>query len=229
MARPRKDGSPTAAERIETAFFDVLEATPLDRLTVSRVVEAAGVNRNSFYYHFSGLDDLAHSAVSNLLLPEVPRLLAAGFGPASERLDAVFEDAWGASGQLRRLRVVLGPHSNATLRALLKDAIVGLWLGTFELAPDDLDRETELTLHFALGGMLEVLGHVTSAPDLTRALAEARRMPVVEASTSVVMATLAAAAEAAGVARGQSPGVVDPIAGSADHGNVIHRSVSRHE
>ncbi|MCD8199877.1 MAG: TetR family transcriptional regulator, partial [Coriobacteriaceae bacterium] len=69
MARPRKEqDGPSALERMEEAFWEELEEKPYAKITVTDIVKKAQVNRNAFYYHHDDLDDLAHKAVSNLLL-----------------------------------------------------------------------------------------------------------------------------------------------------------------
>ncbi|MGO1545297.1 MAG: TetR/AcrR family transcriptional regulator [Gulosibacter sp.] len=195
MARPKKDGSPTAAARIEVAFFDVLAVTPFDKITVSAIVEAAGVNRNSFYYHFAGLDELSRSAVANLLIPEIPKLLASGFSPESEQIDELFLRAATDTGNLHRIPVIMGQHSTSRLRNMLKDSMLALWLDAFGIAPDELDVQASVTVHFALGGMLEILSRLDPHADLLTELAAVRRLPIVQATVPILMATLAEASE----------------------------------
>ena len=41
-----------AKEALEAAFLRLLEERPLREITVKDIVQACGVNRNTFYYHF---------------------------------------------------------------------------------------------------------------------------------------------------------------------------------
>lgn len=64
MPRPRHDSEVLPAkERLENAFWELLADRDYRKITVTDVVSEAGVNRNSFYYHFSGLPELADSAI----------------------------------------------------------------------------------------------------------------------------------------------------------------------
>lgn len=55
MPRPRHDSEVLPAkERLENAFWELLADRDYRKITVTDVVSEAGVNRNSFYYHFSG-------------------------------------------------------------------------------------------------------------------------------------------------------------------------------
>ena len=195
MARPKQGDGPTADERIERAFFEVLDQTPFDKLTVSAIVKAAGVNRNSFYYHYADLDDLAQSAVSNVLVPEVPRLIANGFGLESEQVNQAFQEAVG-DDRLNRVPLIMGVNSSPVLRQMLKDAFIELWFDVFGLAREDLRPEEFLTVHYVLGGMLEVIGQLQGT-EFVEYLRMIRSLEVVQTSARIVMATLGAAAERA--------------------------------
>ena len=64
MPRPRHDSEVLPAkERLENAFWELLADRDYRKITVTDVVREAGVNRNSFYYHFSSLPELADSAI----------------------------------------------------------------------------------------------------------------------------------------------------------------------
>jgi len=48
---------------IKESFLALLEQYPLSQITVKDIVEASGVNRNTFYYHFADLPTLIESIV----------------------------------------------------------------------------------------------------------------------------------------------------------------------
>lgn len=60
MPRPRKDSEIlSATERLENAFWELLADHEYRKITVTEVVREAHVNRNSFYYHYASLPELA--------------------------------------------------------------------------------------------------------------------------------------------------------------------------
>lgn len=185
MARPKQTDGPSADVRIESAFFAALQVMPFQKITISGIVKRAGVNRNSFYYHYTNLDDLAHSAVERLLIPEVPRLLARGLVLESEQLDRIFTDS-GAVERLSWMIAIMGPHSNPNLRGILRDAVLGAWLEAFGLALEDLDLRTAATVNFILGGMFELLSRIDTLNVLSD-LSEMRRLPVVQTSAKMMI------------------------------------------
>ncbi|CAG7608854.1 TetR/AcrR family transcriptional regulator [Leucobacter soli] len=192
MPRPKNDGSPAADERLEAAFFDALREMPFDRITVSNIVKRAGLNRNSFYYHFSDLEDLAHSAVQRILVPEIPQLIASGFRPDSERFQLMLADLAGREG-IDRMLLVIGPHSTPKLRSIMQDAVMGMWLESFHLSQEDIGEEGLTTVRFVLGGMFEVLGR-TATDGFIERLDTVRKMPIVQACATVMTTTFKAAA-----------------------------------
>lgn len=40
------------------AFQEILEETPINKITVKSIVERCGINRNTFYYYFNGIPEL---------------------------------------------------------------------------------------------------------------------------------------------------------------------------
>lgn len=178
MGRPRKSDGPPADERIEIAFFEALSAMPFQKITISGIVERASVNRNSLYYHYSGLDDLARSAVEGLLVPEVPRMLARGILPNSEQFEELISGKVGPE-RVTWVKAVLSDHSTPELRGILRDAVLDAWLETFDLTRADLDLEARATGEFILGGVFEVVRSLTAqgGPEDLTAL---RRLPVVQ-------------------------------------------------
>ena len=50
--------SASAKEALQAAFLRLLEERPLREITVKDIVQACGVNRNTFYYHFKDIPAL---------------------------------------------------------------------------------------------------------------------------------------------------------------------------
>ncbi|MFQ6791369.1 MAG: TetR/AcrR family transcriptional regulator [Thomasclavelia sp.] len=48
---------------IVTAFWQLLEEKPYNKITVKNIVERCDINRNTFYYHFQDIPDLLDKAL----------------------------------------------------------------------------------------------------------------------------------------------------------------------
>ena len=53
----------TAKEALKAAFIRLLEERPLREITVKDIVQACGVNRNTFYYHFRDIPALLEEII----------------------------------------------------------------------------------------------------------------------------------------------------------------------
>ena len=146
MPRPRHDSEVLPAkERLENAFWELLADRDYRKITVTDVVREAGVNRNSFYYHFSSLPELADSAILHQVesIP-INRVTATLSDPEQrQRLD--------------HLALLAGPHSTLELTESLRDFCRLQMLSTLQRDPKNLDLKTELMVEFTVGGMLAVL------------------------------------------------------------------------
>ena len=52
---------------IKETFIELLEERPLNKITVKDIVEACGINRNSFYYHYQDLPALLEEIIEERL------------------------------------------------------------------------------------------------------------------------------------------------------------------
>lgn len=161
MPRPRRDSEILPAkERLENAFWELLAERNYHKITVTDIVRVADVNRNSFYYHFSGLPELADSAilhaVENTPIPSRP---GANFNPDDEwrkHITALLRDP-DQRQRLDRLALLAGPHSSPELIESLRDSGRLTMISVLGLDAEHLDLKTDLMLDFTVGGMLAVL------------------------------------------------------------------------
>ena len=49
---------------IKETFIELLDERPLNKITVQDIVEACGINRNSFYYHYQDLPALLEEVIA---------------------------------------------------------------------------------------------------------------------------------------------------------------------
>lgn len=197
MGRPRKEEGEKAVDLLECTFFQQLANTPFEKLTVSSIAKAAGVNRNSFYYHYTDINDLALSAVNNLLLSDIPRLVASGIGPGSKELDIVLRGAV-QQGNYRKMMTIIGPNSTAELRGILKHSISELWLRAFGLEPKDLNAEEAATVSFTIAGALELAsaqkmstnGEEAEIGRYLREIAKTAQLPIMQLCSKMMSAAL---------------------------------------
>lgn len=143
MARPPKNAEgPSATERMELAFWDCMKEMPFSEITVRDIVSRANVNRNSYYYHYDSMWDLAQASVEHADFAAVARVLLEGF-VADEATDA---DGIAAQAQkgFDHLRVLASENGNQRLLEDAKRSVVNEWLALFELREDQASERDAL-------------------------------------------------------------------------------------
>ncbi len=156
MARPAYRGAePTARERMREAFWALLEREGYGRITVKALASQAGVNPNTFYYHYGSMEDIARDALDAEKLSEIPEAIRDSANPGSLPLaDALSYVAVG--GRWRRIRLFVASDS-PVLRRLFYEAFEGFWLSLLDVGKDDLSDEDALDLAFMLNGAMGVI------------------------------------------------------------------------
>lgn len=160
MPRPRHDSEVLPAkERLENAFWELLADRDYRKIAVTDVVREAGVNRNSFYYHFSSLPELADSAilhqVESIPINRTPirTAIPRNNGETASPPRSPIQSSVSAS----TTALLAGPHSTLELTESLRDFCRLQMLSTLQRDPKNLDLKTDLMVEFTVGGMLAVL------------------------------------------------------------------------
>ncbi len=174
MARPKKSESQQAATvKIENAFWALLEKESFSNITVRLLSQEAGINRNSFYYHYDDMNDLASKAFRNNANEEVSGLLISALlssvdGPGhTEGPDGPERPAFDPALIARSRRIMLCAGSDSSyLRALVENMLKRIWLEAFSIREDLLSDSEKLQITFIFSGLTAVLGseEVRKAP-----------------------------------------------------------------
>ena len=152
MARPPKNAEgPSATERMEMAFWDCLKEMPFSEITVRDIVTRAKVNRNSYYYHYESMWDLAQASIEHAKFAALARVLL-GDVPAAEE-----ESAGQARTGFDHLRVLASENGNQRLLEDAKSAVVGEWAALFDLDIEALPDEARSAIDFVFGGVTALL------------------------------------------------------------------------
>ena len=162
MARPKKsDGNAHAKEMLTMACWELLEQMPYRKITVRALSARAGLNHNSFYYHFCNMEQLAEYALEVTIPREIggqviPRFLAEGV----VRLPFAPEDVEFLFQKIKLFAKKDSPELNPIIRARLES----LWLQAAGIDSESLSAKDKAAISFLSAGGVATIG---ANPDLS--------------------------------------------------------------
>lgn len=198
MPRPKViPGQPSAADRLEAAYWELLTERPYRDIAVGVLSKRARVNHNTFYYYFDNLTSMTETMVARTLSPELPRFLVSAMTTEDLDITKPWEYPW-FQAAFQRLCLLVGPHGEPWIAQRIKDAVLTIWLESFDIDFRTLNRRDYLIATFAIGGMLAILGELGAAgtPEDYRLLAESDLGQTMRATVLRLMHTKDATAAA---------------------------------
>ena len=158
MARPKRiEGEPSALERMEGAFWELLAQTPFEKMTCKELRARAGVSHNTFYYHFESMEDMAARMFKRMAVPQVPVALMAVMAGDQGTVAAMTDALPDFPVRFQRMRLLAGSGS-PFLIGLLQEAVLGAWMAAVGVTEADLSSDDQADLAFAFGGFISLLG-----------------------------------------------------------------------
>ena len=151
--------------RLADALWDCLETRSLTEVSVGDVIDAAGVSRGSFYYHFADLDHLVAWTLARELLDSDREGHSLVVLAAQEDAPAESE---AVSRSLQRVCLLLDRGGMSAVYGVVLDAVLRLWEAA--LCPDGgpLPDEVVAQLEYAVGGLVGILARASVSTDAKR-------------------------------------------------------------
>lgn len=175
MARPKKENTGAQATvRIEKAFWDLLETEQYSDITVLRISQESGTNRNSFYYHYRDIEDLAYKAFMHNADGKIAKALFSS-------LLAMRENGGAAALPLEHQliphaeKIMLCARSDSPfLHNMVHDLLKQMWLGELGIDEERLSPEENLQICFIFSGLVAALGspEVKKSPHVMATLSQ---------------------------------------------------------
>lgn len=166
MARPvYSDERSTAKSRLKAAFWKLLSEVNYSQITVKKLTSTAGVNPNTFYYHYDTLDSLAKDAFDDEKLHEIPSIIL-------EKL--IHDETFSINDALEyviigerwtKLRLFVTSDS-MLLQQHLYDTLESFWLSLIGTDKESLSKADLIDLTFILHGAVSIIKMQTEQFDL---------------------------------------------------------------
>jgi len=140
---------------LSNTLLQMIDAVPLDQVTVSSLTRECGLSRQTFYYHFSTLDDLfawtLHQEMMRVVKPVRAESAQTQIKVVLERIyqkRALMEKIARYSATSRNFDELLKQEVGIYIMRFVEDASVGL-----DIAPQD----RALIARFYTAGLLEII------------------------------------------------------------------------
>lgn len=162
MARPKYlQNDLTAKEKLVEAFWEVLENSSFEKMTVSEITGKAKLHRNSFYYYYEDINHMGKSIVEETLAKELPALILA----QTESLNDISSLTLPSDFEVRfkRICLIASEKSGSQLRKMLKDAISEIWREALNIDLEALKETDRLIFEFTLGGVMALLAYQSTS------------------------------------------------------------------
>ena len=160
MARPRKDQEGEGArERIESAFWELLREMPLRSISVRMLSKRAGVNHNTFYYHFESIDDLALRQIGDNMPSEwfeAAAMLTSTLQTGAELDVRRYSTSVDLQQRFERFRLLLR-SADTQLIEVGKQRALNMMLRAIGVDSHALGKHERLKVAFLIGGVTSLL------------------------------------------------------------------------
>ncbi len=156
MARPRKDQEgPSAKERLEAAYWELLAEGPSESISVKELIARARVNRNTFYYHYADIDEMAVELIAKNLPREFfgtfLRMIACGDFNTRE-----LREIGNLDEHFARVQLILR-HGSPRLIGLGKEEVLACLLEMIGTKREELTKEDLASVDFIWGGVSSLM------------------------------------------------------------------------
>lgn len=151
--------------RLADALWGCLETRSLTEVSVGDVIDAAGVIRGSFYYHFADLDHLVAWTLARELLDSDREGHSLVVLAAQEDAPAESE---AVSRSLQRVCLLLDRGGMSAVYGVVLDATLHLWQAALRPDGEALSDEVVAQLEYAVGGIVGMLSRAGASTKAKR-------------------------------------------------------------
>lgn len=151
MARPKKDQAACAEERLIDAFWELLRDRQLRAITVRTIVEKAGVNRGTFYYHFADIDSLIHCALERELVTK-HSLIHEMLLLVSGSIDEIPPEE--ANRHIHRTALLIQRGGTERVIDEIMDIAINVWQAALCPNGEALNEQTTLFVRYNISGIV---------------------------------------------------------------------------
>ena len=185
MARPRKaDAADSAIYKIDAAFWRLLERMDFSIITMKLLAQETGVNRNTLYYHFANIQEVAAAVFNNVISDEISNLFIDTLLLIPDSIEETWEQMQ-LSDRVRKIRL-FAKSDSPLLRSLLKGSLTARWFHKLNIRAERISPQEMLQIDYIVNGFIGMIGNESIAQDY-RLLAAFPKSPIGKAAIQTLL------------------------------------------
>ena len=153
MAKAEYRSALRSRKLINEALADILQEKPLDKITVTEVVARAGINRGTFYAHYTDIPDVIQHLIQDTFT-KISTAISQDPGQLRKLPEVLLSRIWEIlSEDMDFYRKVMASSTAPLMQEQLVEFMIRYLLDHEELFSLGSHREYELTIRFCAGGL----------------------------------------------------------------------------
>ena len=153
MAKAEYRSALRSRKLIIDALADILQEKPLDKITVTEVVARAGINRGTFYAHYTDIPDVIQHLIQDTFT-KIRTAISQDPGQLHKLPEVLLSRIWEIlSEDMDFYRKVMASSTASLMQQQLVEFMIQYLLDNEEIFSPGSHREYELTIRFCAGGL----------------------------------------------------------------------------
>ena len=153
MAKAEYRSALRSRKLIIDALADILQEKPLDKITVTEVVARAGINRGTFYAHYTDIPDVIQHLIQDTFT-KIRTAISRDPGQLHKLPEVLLSRIWEIlSEDMDFYRKVMASSTASLMQQQLVEFMIQYLLDNEEIFSPGNHREYELTIRFCAGGL----------------------------------------------------------------------------
>ena len=148
------------------------------------LAQEAGVNRNTLYYHFANIQEVAAAEFNNVISDEISNLFIDTLLLIPDSIEETWEQMQ-LSDRVRKIRL-FAKSDSPLLRSLLKGSLTARWFHKLNIRAERISPQEMLQIDYIVNGFIGMIGNESIAQDY-RLLAAFPKSPIGKAAIQTLL------------------------------------------
>lgn len=158
MPRPKQCAYEDSAKgKIESAFWNILENEGFNSVTMRRLAQESGLNRNTIYYHFNNVQEISLSAFNNIFTHEAGQMFINMILSDYSIFSPALKDSELYSN-IKKIHLFAKSES-PLLAAIVKESLKMVWFSNVGILAETLTTSDKMQIEYIMSGFISVIGN----------------------------------------------------------------------